>query len=149
MRGSRKEKATRRGVPCCFGQWGYSCFEGQIKLRPCPDSKVGAYRSFMSKFTRIKFTVSEDCRKEVARVSYPARPGLFHSYYTHQVRLMEERRFSKPNIGVRFLDLVPSGRGGTGRRASFRGWWAQALAGSNPAAPTTFDCRGCSYSFVN
>ena len=55
---------------------------------------------------------------------------------------MEERRFSKPNIGVRFLDLVPSGRGGTGRRASFRGWWAQALAGSNPAAPTTFDCRG-------
>ena len=37
------------------------------------------------------------------------------------------------------LHYTTSGRGGTGRRASFRGWRASARAGSNPAAPTTFD----------
>ena len=62
--------------------------------------------------------------------------GFFYFHYTHQARLTEERRSPKPNIGVRLLGLVPSGRGGTGRRASFRSWWAQARAGSNPAAPT-------------
>ena len=37
------------------------------------------------------------------------------------------------------MKYTTSGRGGTGRRASFRGWRAQARAGSSPAAPTIVD----------
>ena len=68
--------------------------------------------------------------------------GFFYFHYTHQARLTEEHRSPKPNIGVRLLGLVPSGRGGTGRRTSFRGWRAQARAGSNPAAPTNDYSQG-------
>ena len=49
-------------------------------------------------------------------------------------------RASVLNQGARpYQYLTASGRGGTGRRASFRGWRAQARAGSNPAAPTIAD----------
>ena len=51
------------------------------------------------------------------------------------------------------MKYTTSGRDGTGRRASFRGWRAQARAGSNPAAPTTVDLSHphgwfCSYKDV-
>ena len=40
---------------------------------------------------------------------------------------------------AKHLYLIASGRGGTGSRASFRGWRPQARAGSSPAAPTIVD----------
>lgn len=52
-------------------------------------------------------------------------------------------RASVLNQGARpFLHSSTSGRGGTGRRASFRSWRAQARAGSNPADPTNDYSQG-------
>ena len=62
-------------------------------------------------------------------------------------------RFLTRGVFAVRIEFTTSGRGGTGRRASFRGWRAQARAGSNPAAPTAVDLGHphgwlCSYKDV-